>query len=46
MRQQRADLFERVTRPVKDRRGGAPKIVRRPTIIPSPATIRCDASCM
>jgi hypothetical protein len=27
-----ADLFERVARPVKDRRGGSPKIVRRPSL--------------
>lgn len=30
MREQRADLFERVAHPVQDRRGGPPKVMRRP----------------
>jgi hypothetical protein len=31
MREQRADLFKRVARPVQNRCGGAPKVVRRPS---------------
>ena len=34
MRQQRADLFERIARPVEDRRGGAPEVMRRPPFHP------------
>ena len=32
VREQRADLFERIARPVQDRCGGAPKVVRRPSL--------------
>ena len=36
VREQRADLFERVARPVEDRCGGPPKVVRRPALHPEP----------
>jgi hypothetical protein len=39
MREQRADPFERVARPVQDRCGGPPKVVRRRVGIPSRATM-------